>query len=171
MLSENDIKAELSHAYVYAIASVAGFAYERVSMDRDSIDVQIKARGQLHYSSTIISPQIEFQLKATSSTEISGRSFSFPLSIKNYDDLRLTDTMIPRVLVVLQLPEDRTQWLSVSKNQLIAKRCAFWFNLKGMPATETDQTKTINIPTSNRFNVDCLKDMMLRVSKGEDIGN
>lgn len=170
MLTENDIKEELSHAYVHAIASMAGFSFERVIKDRDSVDVVISARGQIEANSVIHSPKIDVQLKASSVIEFSNYDFSFALSKKNYDDLRLTETMCPRVLVVLVLPKDRTDWLSVSREQLVAKRCAFWFNLKGMPSTDTETSKTIAIPTSNRFDVACLKQMMINVSKGEAVG-
>lgn len=66
MLSENDIKEELSYAYVHAVAARASFACERISKDRDSIDVTIRAQGRLHEESIFLSPSIDLQLKATS---------------------------------------------------------------------------------------------------------
>lgn len=66
MLSENDIKEELSHAYVHAVAAHAGFSFERITKDRDSIDATICAKGYLAADSNFASPKLDLQLKASS---------------------------------------------------------------------------------------------------------
>lgn len=43
LLTTNEIKEQLSHVYVRAIASCEGFVVERVAHDRDSVDVWIEA--------------------------------------------------------------------------------------------------------------------------------
>src|SRR3990167_8400445 len=65
MLSVNDIKEQLSYAYIHAVASRAGFAYEKTTIDRDSIDTSIKAKGMLCPESVFTSPSIDVQAKAT----------------------------------------------------------------------------------------------------------
>jgi Domain of unknown function (DUF4365) len=170
VLGINDIKEELSHAYIHAIASVAGYSFERIKVDRDSVDVVISARGKLDPGSIIHSPKIDVQLKASSTIDPSGVGFTFVLSKKNYDDLRISDTMCPRILIVLALPQDQAEWLSITREQLVAKRGAFWFTLKGMPSTDNETSNTITIPTSNHFDTNCLRNMMIKVSKGEEIG-
>lgn len=105
MLSENDIKEELSYAYVHAVAARASFACERISKDRDSIDVTIRAKGRLHEESIFLSPSIDLQLKATSIGEFQDDHLIHDLPIKNYDDLR-QHSAAPRLLIVLALPED-----------------------------------------------------------------
>ena len=65
MLWPNDIKEELSLAYVHAVATRAGFSVEWIKKDRDSIDLKIMARGRLDDNATLYSPELSVQLKAT----------------------------------------------------------------------------------------------------------
>ncbi|MFU8804621.1 MAG: DUF4365 domain-containing protein [Bradymonadaceae bacterium] len=88
MLSENDIKEELSYAYVHAVAAKASFACERVFKDRDSVDVTIRAKGKLDEASKIFSPALDLQLKATSVGEFREEHLVYDLPMKNYDELK-----------------------------------------------------------------------------------
>lgn len=83
MLSENDIKEELSYAYVHTIATRAEFSCEIVRKDRDSIDLHIRARGRLHPESTLMSPQLGVQLKASVIEPLPAGAFDFRLKRKN----------------------------------------------------------------------------------------
>jgi len=166
MLSENDIKEELSNAFVHAIASHCGFGFDRPGKDRDSVDVVITAKGKLDTSSIITSPRLDLQMKATCEFSESNGTFGLRIKKKNYDELRPVDVMVPRLLVVLVLPEEKQNWLVVDTEQLIARRCAFWCNLKGMPEIETETT-TIRIPIENRFDAETLRLLLTKISKGE----
>ena len=84
MLSDNDIKEELSYAYVHAVAANAGFACDRPTKDRDSIDCKISAHGFIAPDSKLFSPCLGIQLKATAVDNPHGSYFSFNLEIKNY---------------------------------------------------------------------------------------
>src|SRR5882672_4172606 len=66
MLTENDIKEELSYAYVHAVASRAGFGWDRISKDRGSVDVVISADGGFPDDAVVQHAVIQVQLKATS---------------------------------------------------------------------------------------------------------
>ena len=95
-MTENDIKEELSYAYVHAVASRAGFACDRPKLDRDSVDIEIRAHGRVADDSILYSPILEIQAKATCLDLQSDQAeFSFDLPIKNYDDLR-AETLAPR---------------------------------------------------------------------------
>jgi hypothetical protein len=104
-VTENEQKQQLSIALVHAIAARAGFACQVRLVDDDSIDVQIGAKGRIHQQSVIRSPMLEVQLKATGLDTLRGNHMSYPLPVKNYHELR-EETMIPRLLVVLFLPEN-----------------------------------------------------------------
>jgi hypothetical protein len=130
------------------------------------VDVVLSAKGQLHPTSIITSPRIELQLKASCDYDERDGALKFRLKKKNYDELRPSNLMCPRLLIVLILPEDRQTWLSVDDEQLIARRCAFWCNLNGMPEITTETT-TISIPVENRFNAAVLTTLMTKASKGE----
>ena len=65
MLHENDVKEELSFIYAHAIATKAGYSFERRVRDRDSIDAEIQAKGMIGPETILSSPQLGLQLKAT----------------------------------------------------------------------------------------------------------
>lgn len=160
MLTDNDRKEELNYAYVHAVSSFAGFSCERTTKDRDSVDTRIFARDRLTQNSVIESPSIEIQLKATCGLTVSdANTYSFPLPIKNYNDLR-KKTQNARYLVVLDLPEDGAQWLSLSEDSLVKKRCAYWVSLLGEPDVDNTTNKTVYIPKANIFNPVALRKML-----------
>lgn len=70
MLTENKIKEEISLAYVLAVAAIKKFSTEITRVDSDSVDATIRYNGRLDTDSTIYSPEIKLQLKATSNPNI-----------------------------------------------------------------------------------------------------
>src|SRR5581483_7510794 len=55
-------KQEFSNAYVKAVAAVCGYATHQPSVDDDSVDLGIAARGG---GGTVRSPKLDLQLKCT----------------------------------------------------------------------------------------------------------
>lgn len=165
MLTDNQRKEELSVAYIHAIAAKVGFSCERPKIDMDSVDVEIKAHGKLAVDSTFNSPEIKVQLKATAAIKIIGDNIHFPLPINNYNDLR-SKSMTPRLLVVFELPTNELLWLNHSEQELIMQKCAYWINLHGKQATDS-QTITVHIPTQNILSPDKLHELMVLASKEE----
>ena len=47
-MTENEQKQQLSVAYIHAVAARAGYACQVISVDDDSVDVQLAARGRIH---------------------------------------------------------------------------------------------------------------------------
>lgn len=167
-LTENEQKQQLSIAYVHVIASRAGYACQVKTPDLESVDVMISASGRVHETSVCGSPRLEIQLKASSTLRLKADHFSFPLPRKNYEDLR-AKSMVPKVLVVLMLPEDPGEWLDVNEERMIVKRSAYWASLAGKPARSNTTSVTVRLPRSQRFTVDQLQDMMKRVSREEPV--
>lgn len=170
-MSDNDIKEQLSYAYVHAVALRAGFACDRPMVDRDSVDATISARGRLAADSDLLSPKLDLQLKATTCPPITGDSFTFRLPMKNYNDLRLENTHLPRLLVVLTLPEDALDWLNHTEEQLALKRCAYWHNLRGAPESANQTTQNVRISRYNIFSPETLVALLTLVSQQREIGN
>jgi hypothetical protein len=156
-------KEQFSIAYLHAVASVAGYRTSRPNVDDDSVDWSIKARG-LH--GRLRSPQVDLQLKCTERMESRNGYFSFPLPIKNYNDLRGTDVHVPRILVVVFVPDALDLWLEQSEEQLMMKHCAYWASLRDAPETTNTTSVTVQVPRAQQFTVDDLKSMMLRIGEG-----
>ena len=137
-------------------------------MDEDSVDVLIGAKGRLHHRAVIRSPRIEIQLKTTSSPQVKTHHLTFPLKMKNYRELR-ERTLIPRLLVVLVLPKNPAEWMDMSEECMISRRCAYWVSLLGMAETSNTSKVSIRLPRSQQFNVDQLQGLMQRVARQEPL--
>ena len=168
MLSPNDIKEELSLAYVRAIASRAGFSIEEIRKDRDSVDLKVCARGLLAEDAVLTSPELAIQLKATVLEPLPTDEFSFVLPRKNYDDLS-APSLVPRILVVFVLPEDEQQWLTHTEESLILRRCAYWRSLRGAPPTPNETSQTIRMSRGQTFDLDTLRGLLRKVAREEEL--
>ncbi|HEU4428784.1 MAG TPA: DUF4365 domain-containing protein [Myxococcota bacterium] len=99
---------EFGEAYVRAVASVAGVTVDRPRVDNDSVDLRFSKRlssGPIHAVS------LEAQLKTTAADILRAGHLAFPLEMKNYDDLRPANVMVPRILIVVLVPPDTIEWL------------------------------------------------------------
>ena len=137
-MTSTDREEALSRAYVAAVTAGAGYVTALMDFDRDGVDVEIRAGGSMR-------PSLDIQLKATINLgELISGVFRFPLKRRNYDLLR-EETMIPRILVVLDLPANEMDWLNVHPDQLIMRRCAYWASLVGLEETENKESVTVSI--------------------------
>jgi hypothetical protein len=110
---------------------------------------------------------VELQLKATSRDLVRDDRITFPLDIKNYNDLRTENVLVPRILVVVILPEDINCWLVQSEEEMCLKHCGYWTSLSGMKETKNKGSVTITIPRDRRFTSETLHQMMERIGRGE----
>jgi hypothetical protein len=156
-------KEQFSNTYLQEITTVAGYSLYKPSVDDDSVDWGIAARGIM---GRIRAPRLELQLKSTSRELLDDNYLRYPLKLKNYDDLRLVDFAIPRILVVLVLPEHRKDWLQQSEEELCIRYCAYWVSLRGLPETPNTTTVTISLPRTNQFTVAALQSIMQRIGQG-----
>jgi hypothetical protein len=156
-------KEQLSNVYLQAVTTVAGYSLYRPSVDDDSVDWGIAAKGVM---GRIRAPRLELQLKSTSRDLLDDKYLRYPLKLKNYEDLRLLDFAIPRILIVLVLPENLADWLQQSEEELCLRYCAYWVSLRGMPETPNTTTVTISLPRSNQFTATALQSIMQRIGQG-----
>lgn len=152
---------KLSIAYIKAVASFCGYGADQPEVDHDSIDLTIK-------SSAGRKPILDMQVKASGGINSVGDNFSFPLPVKNYNDLR-QETLAPRILVVFCMPDEQDKWIDHSVDHLLIRKCAYWVSLKNMPATTNTTTVSINVPTTNTLSPDGLHALMQKIDKGEDV--
>ena len=155
-------KEEFSRAYVHAVATVAGFTQYEPEVDDDSIDVGFAARGG---GGTVRSPKVDVQLKCTTDKVVFEKELRFPLPIKNYEDLRGEDLQVPRILIVLVVPDDLGEWLEHDETRLVLKRCAWWCSLRDEAPSPNSTNVTIHIPRGQVFNPEALKGIMQRVGE------
>ncbi|HJK82235.1 MAG TPA: DUF4365 domain-containing protein [Methanocorpusculum sp.] len=161
-------KDQFGIAYLHAVASVCGYALEHPAVDYDSIDVRF-VRGKHLMDPNVVKsdPSIKVQLKTTSQNIFRGDVISFPVSIKNYNDLR-ANNCDPAILIVIHLPEDPTEWI-MYQDQKILQAEGYYYSLRGLPQLQNSSSVTLTIPKTNTFTPDTLHDMMTKISRGETI--
>ncbi|MBO0752400.1 MAG: DUF4365 domain-containing protein [Bradyrhizobiaceae bacterium] len=159
LMAVTDREEALSRAYVAAVAAGAGYITSVMDFDRDGVDLQVRAGGTMR-------PSLDIQIKATINLgEAKGGLFRFPLKRRNYD-LLMADTIIPRILVVMDLPKNESDWLEVRADGLTLRRCAYWASLGGLGETANKQSVTILIRSNNRFDVESLRALMEQARRG-----
>lgn len=139
-------KEQFSIAYVRAVAAVAGVGVSHIEVDDDSVDVMLTRSGGL-------APKLDLQLKCTAEHPPAGSQVSFPLKLKNYEDLS-REVLVPRLLVVLFVPDTPINWLHITTEQTILRYHARWLSLAGMPETTNDTNVTVHLPAENIFTPD-----------------
>jgi len=164
MMDLSQQKEQFSFAYVRAVAAVAGFGVSEPSVDDDSIDLQIASRST---AGTIKRPRLELQVKCTAQDRLEDDEFSYALKIKNYNDLRDPEVLVPRILVIVRVPSELEEWVAVSDEQLTVRRCGYWASLRGMAETDNADTVSVRLQRENRFTAEGLRTIMARIAEGE----
>lgn len=151
---------QFSRSAIYAIASRAGCTVSLRSVDDDSVDLTLGTR--LLPSR----PAVDVQLKCTFQDVLHDDALHYSIGIKNYNDLRLEDLMVPRILVVVLVPPAIEDWLVQTEEEMIIRRCGYWVSLLGAPATQNSDGVTVNIPRINMFTPETLTAMMHQIHNG-----
>lgn len=171
-IPENDIKSELSYAYLHAIATRAGCICESSKRLKDNmgIDVTLTANGEFAPAPSLTMFEIYIQLKATSRTlPQDRRNFSLRIEKSQYDKLRKISVDRQWLLVLLVLPNASGSWLKCSPRCLTLKKCAYWVSLRNAepPPTDSGDKITIFVPKRNRFTVEFLESLLPKCANGE----
>lgn len=154
-------KEQFSRAYVRAIAAASGYSVYEPNVDHESVDIGISS-GAL---GLFRSPRLELQVKCSASV-ISGNKIAFELKRKNYDDLRHTNLLVPRILVVVIVPDDIAEWTEHTEEGLILRRCGYWVSLFGLPEVDNKRSVTVYLPRQQRFDSLKLHQMMSAIASG-----
>jgi hypothetical protein len=159
-------KEQFSRAYVRAVAAVAGFSVATPEVDDESIDMALSGRS---VEGVPCRPRIELQLKCTAGDVVRDDLIVYPLRRKNYDELRLTDLLVPRLLIVVHVPETEEEWLRHTEDELVMRRCGYWVSLRDEPETSNQSKVTVYLPRWNVFDVAGLRALMGRAARREPL--
>jgi hypothetical protein len=159
----NQQKEQFSNAYLRAVVATAGFGIYRPDPDEDSVDWGVAARGG---KGTVRSPRVELQLKCTAADLPDPDSLHYTLKLKNYNDLKAANLLVPRILVVVRVPDQPDDWLRQTEDELALRHCGYWMSLRGRPDTLNETSVTMLLPRRQVFAVGSLREMMTRVGEG-----
>lgn len=162
---------DMSEAYLRALCAANGFTVERVARDNDGVDVRIECNDKIEDDSDLHSVLISVQLKSSYAkiTEHPDGSITYKLEVKNYNQLVDEKRMNPIILVVFHMPSDEAQWIELSKDWLKIKKCAYWISLRGRPRSDNSESISITIPAGKLLTKETLRDIVVRVSKKQEL--
>ncbi|HEY9262753.1 DUF4365 domain-containing protein [Chitinophaga sp.] len=172
-LTSNDIESEISYAYLHAVASHAGAGCHNANRasDGNGIDAIITGWGPFPNGGYIQEVDIKVQLKATVGVPSVNNGFIsyFLQGINRYDDLRSEALVTHRILVVMFLPPNSDHWLSITENELLLQRCAYWVSLRGADPSQNASGQTIYIPQNQILHPDSLRGIFATRSRNETL--
>ncbi|MBJ6117814.1 DUF4365 domain-containing protein [Pontibacter sp. BT310] len=159
-MTEQDIMEELSKGYLEMIANRSGYFN---SCGRDyGTDLTIRKARVCPTRKRYLTQgkAIDIQIKATLEhnvrhlTDSSKPFIKFDLESKNYNDLversRENGAFIPLYLVVFILPQERETWLKLTSEELVIKKCAYWYQIQSdAELSSNTSTVTIAVPKTN----------------------
>jgi len=171
-MSPQDRESELSYAYLHAVASSAGAACQQTTRTHDNlgIDAALSLTHDFGARAVFTEMNLNVQLKATrKQTATTASGIAYPLEIDEYDRLRRPTHLSPRLLVVLFLPTDEREWLDVSVESLMIRRCAYWLSLQGAPESPNVTNKTVYFPAEHALTTEGLLDLFRRIAHREEL--
>ncbi|MBX9784506.1 MAG: DUF4365 domain-containing protein [Chitinophagaceae bacterium] len=170
-LTNNDIESELSYAYLHAVTSKVGASCSIAnrSLDGNGIDASITGWGPFLGGGYLEEVTVHVQLKATITVPVeqNGHLSYFLSETRRYDDLKADTVSVPRILVVMFLPANAAEWLTISPNELIMKKCAYWTSLRGSRASTNKTGETVYLPKAQILDPNNLTDIFTRLSRNE----
>jgi hypothetical protein len=170
----NEIKSELSVAYIRAVAARLGCSFDESGRQADNmgIDLTLRLEGKFPESDRRI-VALDIQVKSTSSPlkyDPQGRGIILDgLSREVYENYSEVQRSPAGIIVLFVLPDNSNDWLCQDEERLLMRRCAYWVSLCGAEAC-TGDTKRIFIPESQIFCVDQLRDVIfMKLAKREEL--
>ena len=156
-LSYQNIEAELSYAYLHAIAGKASMSCKAGDRHDDGhgVDAEINFRGITSHP-YIKHVQLNIQLKATIESPGDHPSFVtyYFKGVGRFNKLRTKDSQIYKILAVLFLPPDPSHWLTCTPDELILQKSAYWTCLYGAQATPNSTGQTVYLPKNQLLTPD-----------------
>lgn len=92
---------------------------------------------------------------------------AYRLKLKNYNELRVDEYQVPRVLVLVLVPPGVGDWLEQTVEKLAMNSCGYWVSLVGKPEVSIQGDKTtVHFPKPQMFDVTQVDSIMDRVANG-----
>ena len=149
-------------AFIQALAGAAGCATSVRRPDDDSIDWTLSCRLPTR-------PKIDLQVKTWTGDDGTGANLSYPLKVKNYNDLIIANVSDPRILVVVTVSKIRSEWLACTANQFVLAKSAYWISLLGHKLSDNSSSVTVKIPRTNLITADKLQSLMILADQNEPL--
>lgn len=164
------IQSNLGFSYLHAVVSRAGGSCNRTDQTADNmgIDVYLTFEGNFSPKPVLRTITISGQLKTTRQVlSTSNGRICYSLDAKQYNKY-IQRSNVDFLLFLFVVPENVETWLEFTPQELILRKCCYWTSLKGaLPSVGSDVT--VYFPEKNLFNVEQLRKILAKLSKGEEL--
>ena len=154
-------------AFVLGIIQAAGCTTTVPVIDGDKVDFTLERQNSGPNPHLVTSPNIQVQMKATSTYVESDGHFIYDFEAEAHR--RLADPLrhLPAILIVLHVPVDSDDWVSTTDQETAMRHQAFWYELSGQVPTTNKKKVRLKIPLTNQVNTGSINDLLDRVKLGE----
>jgi hypothetical protein len=156
----------LSRAYLQAVAAQAGLAYSVRAYDY-GVDITLDEVQEIGGIYAETGFKVDVQLRSSRRSDVRDREVGFDLDVRTYDLLRQEEVVAPRILVLVVMPADETEWIHQTEAALELRRCAYWVSMRGEPPTANTSSVRVAIPRANVFGVAAVTAIFDRLHRGE----
>jgi hypothetical protein len=154
-------------AYVHLIVKAAGFVLARYDQDSGhKIDWTVSGAGA---DNTTRDPRLDIQVKSSANLPLASGDCSYDIDRSLYDWARKPQHLldVPRIIVLVRVPETVDQWTAQSDDQLVTRHCAYWVNLRGEPELPADQgQRAVHFRNVQKFEANALTKIMSDIRAG-----
>ena len=142
-------KELLQRAYISAIAATAGVNVHINKAEFDyGIDGHFSMIRQTDSGDLFEDGKLEFQMKASTEVTVRKKYITYKLDAKTHRKL-IQRACEPAMLILLVLPKEQDQWLTLNQDAMIVQKCCYWHFLVGESPTKNSSKKTIHFPIDN----------------------
>lgn len=178
MLTKQHMQEDLSRAYIQAVAAKAGVnltiggQVHDYGVDGTFHQVALVARttttGKQVQRRLNSGFNLDFQCKASCDWDEEPTFVVYDLEARTYNDLVFRSDQrraTPLILILMCLPKDEREWLLLSEDELLLRKCCYWHRLTGQE-TGNENTKRIRVPRSQKVDPETIRDLLARVESG-----
>ncbi len=161
----------LSRANLQAVAGRAGL---NLKLEQNVREFDYGVDGTFHsikkLRGTLVDNgfPLDFQVKASTNWRYDSNHVIYDMKVRSYNkivDRNNQNGAVPKILILMCLPKDSTEWLESSEDQLLLRKCCYWERLRGDLTKNVDEI-TIRIPRSQRLFPSSVVDLLERVELG-----
>lgn len=160
------IEESLSVSYVGAVVSKSGASFDIVGRDY-GVDVCVRSIDYFEGQYIDMGVLYDCQLKATVNWKLEEDDIVYDIEADTYNKLvyRHTRSTYPCILILLCLPKEKSEWVSITEDELKLKKCCYYYYICGVP-TSNKESMRVRIPRSNIFSPEVVMKLVADVQSG-----
>ncbi len=169
-MQTSHIQEWLSKAYIRAIAAHAGYNIQGFEQDY-ATDGTFRQVRKLEGDYVVFGPGLDFQAKSCINCIWDDKNglLKYDMKVPAYNKLvkRNNEDSTPCILILCCLAKDKVNWVKQTEDELLLKRCCYWYYAKGNKSkNKDDSSQRIEIPRSQLFTPDSLSRLMELIKIG-----